>query len=50
MGFPACVALEGELGGQCGCTVYEDRPAVCRRSEAGSELCREARDRAGLPV
>jgi hypothetical protein len=30
--------------------VYEDRPSVCRQFESGSDVCREARDRAGLPV
>jgi Fe-S-cluster containining protein len=49
-GFPACVAFEGELGGRCGCSVYEERPDVCRQFEAGSDLCREARERAGLPL
>jgi Fe-S-cluster containining protein len=49
-GFPACVAFEGELGARCGCSVYADRPSVCRRFEVGSDMCREARDRAGLPV
>ena len=49
-GYPACVAFEGELGGRCGCSVYHDRPSVCRRFEAGSEACREARERAGILV
>lgn len=49
-GFPACVAFEGELGKRCGCAVYEERPSVCREFAMGSELCREARDRAGLPI
>jgi Fe-S-cluster containining protein len=49
-GYPACVAFDGELCVRCGCSVYPDRPAVCREFEAGGELCREARERAGLPV
>jgi Fe-S-cluster containining protein len=48
--YPACVAFEGKLGERCGCSVYPDRPAVCREFEPGGELCREARGRAGLPV
>jgi Fe-S-cluster containining protein len=49
-GYSACVAFDGELGGRCGCSVYEDRPAACREFISGGELCREARERAGLPV
>jgi Fe-S-cluster containining protein len=49
-GWPACVAFEGTLGARCGCSIYEDRPSVCREFEPGSDLCREARDRAGLPL
>src|SRR3954463_12737880 len=41
-GRPACVALAGKLGGPCGCSVYEDRPSVCREFEVGGESCREA--------
>jgi Fe-S-cluster containining protein len=49
-GRPACVAFGGVLGGRCGCSVYADRPSVCREFEVGGELCREARHQAGLPV
>jgi Fe-S-cluster containining protein len=49
-GYPACVAFEGELGIRCGCSVYSDRPGVCREFAAGSDVCKEARERAGLPV
>jgi Fe-S-cluster containining protein len=49
-GFPTCVAFKGDLGGQCGCSVYQDRPAVCRELEVSSDLCREARERAGRPL
>jgi Fe-S-cluster containining protein len=47
---PACVAFAGELGRQCSCAIYEDRPAVCREFEVGSQLCRDAREQARLPV
>ena len=30
------------------CRIYESRPSVCRRFEAGSEQCIEARRRQGL--
>lgn len=49
-GAPACVGFQGELGKQCGCSIYKDRPSVCREFEVGSDVCREARERAGLPV
>jgi Fe-S-cluster containining protein len=49
-GRPACVAFAGGLGGPCGCSVYEDRPSVCREFEVGGQLCQEARELAGLPA
>ncbi len=39
-----CVCLgEGNI-----CSIYENRPAVCRRFEVGSYLCRLARWKMGL--
>jgi len=49
-GYPACVGFEGDVGGRCGCSVYDDRPSVCREFTSDSDVCREARDRAGLTV
>jgi Fe-S-cluster containining protein len=49
-GRPACVALRGEVGVACGCSIYPDRPNVCRQFEVGEALCRDAREQAGLPV
>jgi hypothetical protein len=49
-GRPTCVGFEGIVGGPCGCSVYEDRPGVCRQFEVGEALCRQAREQAGLPV
>jgi Fe-S-cluster containining protein len=49
-GRPACAAFTGRLGGPCGCFVYERRPSVCREYEVGGQLCREARELAGLTV
>jgi uncharacterized protein len=37
-----CVALEGPLT-RNRCTVYSDRPHLCRAFEPGSEDCRKAR-------
>ena len=49
-GRPACVALEGKVGLRCGCSIYSERPSVCREFEVGEALCRAARERAGLPL
>ena len=35
-----CVALEGEVGRSCACSIYEGRPTVCREYEPGGPLCR----------
>ena len=43
-----CSALRGELGRSVECSVYEDRPAVCRRFEAGSEGCLKSRAERGI--
>ena len=49
-GLRACVGFAGGLGRSCSCTIYELRPEACRHFEVGGALCREARQRAGLPV
>jgi Fe-S-cluster containining protein len=46
---PRCLALEGRVGGQVHCAVYEQRPEPCRQVEPGDERCMEARRRHGLP-
>lgn len=38
-----CVNLTGELGREVGCSIYIDRPKVCRDFEAGSDRCHEYR-------
>jgi len=43
-----CAALEGEIGCRVGCSVYADRPLVCREFQAGSEDCRMVRRRFGF--
>jgi uncharacterized protein len=49
-GRPTCVALDGKIGIFCGCSIYPDRPSVCRQFEVGEALCRSAREQAGLAV
>lgn len=49
-GGRVCVAFEGRGGARCACGIYPSRPEPCRRFEAGGRLCREARQRLGLPV
>ncbi len=34
-----CVNMEGEVGVRIGCTVYPDRPQICRDFDAGSDRC-----------
>ena len=34
-----CLALRGRIGGRVRCTIYEHRPAACRKVEPGSERC-----------
>ena len=49
-GRVACVAFIGRLGDSCGCSIYADRPGICRTFEVGEQLCKEAREQAGLWV
>ena len=48
-GMRVCVGLTGKVGKQVSCTIYEDRPTLCRQFEAGSPEClqRETRRAAG---
>lgn len=45
-GSDRCVALAGPLG-DCCCTIYAERPFLCRDLQAGSPSCLEARARTG---
>ena len=53
--LPRCVALEGEIGQQVRCTLYEQRPGPCRDFAPyaplgmGDDACDRARRRHGLP-
>lgn len=38
-----CSALKGKVGSEVSCSIYDDRPPVCRNFEVGSERCLEAR-------
>jgi uncharacterized protein len=49
-GTRVCIAFAGKVGEACGCSIYEDRPLLCRKFQVGDTLCREARRRAGLSV
>jgi Fe-S-cluster containining protein len=42
-----CPALAGPLG-DCRCTIYPERPFLCRQFEVGSPECLEARRRHGF--
>jgi Fe-S-cluster containining protein len=44
-----CIAYRDHLAdGGCGCSIYENRPDICRAFEAGSADCLAARRRRGL--
>ena len=44
----ACSCLSGNVGESVSCTIYEDRPKMCRNFEAGSDKCHGARRAVGL--
>ena len=52
---PHCAQLEGEVGREVRCAIYERRPSPCRELRAAwedgeaSEQCDRARARYGLP-
>ena len=43
-----CKALRTDVPGRFLCSVYEDRPLLCRALEPGSASCLEARARRGI--
>jgi uncharacterized protein len=47
-GRAICVAFTGQVGGQCGCSIYPTRPRGCRQFQVGSPECKAARRQAGL--
>lgn len=48
VGRCVCVALRGTVGQRVSCAIYERRPDECRRFQAGSRECLEARRQAEL--
>jgi Fe-S-cluster containining protein len=44
----ACAGLSRLARDRFSCTVYDDRPSVCRTVERGSDACRSARRAQGL--
>ncbi len=44
----ACVALEGTIGEQVSCRIYEQRPRICHQFEAGSDKCHALRRAYGI--
>lgn len=47
-GDVVCAALDGSVGSSCNCSVYNDRPLVCRLFEVGGDECLKARERLKL--
>ena len=47
-GWWHCIALEGHVGQEVKCGVYDKRPSACRNFQPGSEMCLRAREWAGL--
>ena len=45
-----CVALSGPVGQSVHCTIYSQRPGVCRRVEPGGEECLNARRERGIDL
>lgn len=45
-----CSALQGIVGAKTACSIYADRPHVCRACQPGDEECLMARRRHGLPA
>ncbi|BBK43474.1 zinc/iron-chelating domain-containing protein [Allostella vacuolata] len=43
-----CAALAGEVGVAASCSIYADRPLVCRDCLPGDDACLTARRRHGL--
>lgn len=38
-GWKKCIALEGNVGQNVTCTVYQKRPSACNGFDPGSEMC-----------
>lgn len=40
---PRCIALEGDIGQQISCGIYQHRSSSCKEVQAGDEQCEKAR-------
>ena len=47
-GVTTCAAFKGEIGGQCKCGIYSQRPVSCQLFEKGSDDCLAARAARGI--
>ena len=45
-----CSALDGDVGLQTSCVIYDVRPEVCRSCLPGDAECTTAREKFGLPA
>lgn len=45
-----CIFLRGNVAEHVKCSIYDERPTICRRFESGSEFCIAARRDMGLPT
>jgi uncharacterized protein len=39
-----CIAFVGDVGGECYCSIYENRPAICRKVQPHDEICLKLRN------
>ena len=44
-----CIALEGEIGKEVRCSIYDRRPSPCRQVQIADDKCANARGLWGLP-
>ena len=47
-GVRVCMGLLGKVGKQVACSIYGERPELCRQFEAGSSECHQARRATGV--
>ncbi|WP_255987336.1 YkgJ family cysteine cluster protein [Chitinolyticbacter albus] len=45
-----CVALQGRVGEQVGCSIYAQRSSTCHEFDVGDARCNQARSLHGLPA
>lgn len=43
-----CICLKGKIGVRVRCSIYDQRPTVCREFQPGSQQCLDSRKRNGL--